>query len=242
MKTKALILSISVLALSLSSCNKQGWPYCVKADGNIVEETRILSDFDHVSFDLSGDLTITQDQDLKVPEIRIRTSENILERIETDVKGDELRIDSEKCIRKLKTFEAFLIVPDIRSVSLNGSGNIVSGNTFETEEIKLEINGSGNIEFDVEAELVESDISGSGDIELDGMTEDFQIDINGSGNINAYGLPTQYCFIDVRGSGSCEVNVEQTLDVDISGSGNVTYMGTPAVTFENNGSGSIKAK
>lgn len=239
---KSIILFSVIISFAGTSCKKDNWPYCIKANGEIVEETRTLKQFDEIDFNLSGNLHITYDPNVSAPTITIKTSKNIIDRIETEVRDETLHIKDSKCIRKLKDFDAYLTVNDLESVKLNGSGNVYGTNLFSVSEIEFDINGSGNMTFEVDAQETGADINGSGNIILKGVSNDFEVDINGSGNVKAFGLVAQHVYIDINGSGDAEVYAAKTLNVEISGSGNVTYEGTPTVNITNSGSGSVKSK
>lgn len=243
MKRSFILLALSTLIFASTSCKKDGGLRCVRANGDIVTETRTPGNFDRIEMDLSGDITLYQDTTLTEPQLTIETSENILSRIETEVNGRTLVIKEDRCIRKLNTFNVEVRVPDLAGVSLNGSGSVTSAHRLILNEIELDINGSGDMNLDIKANVTEIGINGSGSIQLDGTTNELDIDINGSGDVNAFKLEAMDCFININGSGNCEVNVSGALDVDISGSGNVTYTGSPtSFTTNNNGSGSVSPK
>ncbi|NQV53944.1 MAG: DUF2807 domain-containing protein [Flavobacteriales bacterium] len=241
MKTN-LIIATAFAGLSLISCNKDKFPYCIRANGNIIEETRTLTEFEDVDFNMPGKLYIKQDTTIKNATLTIKTSENIMDRIETDVKSNTLKITDNQCIRKLKTFEVYLTVKDLEDVRLNGSGDVITENTIVADALSFSINGSGSVDASVKSKELLLDINGSGDMDVEGQTNDIDIDINGSGNVHAYDVDAINGYVDISGSGNCEINASDALDVGISGSGNVYYLGSPRVTVNTSGSGSIQAK
>jgi len=241
MKTQLSILTLAAAtALTLNACHKDGgWP-CIRANGDIVKETRHVENFDRLEMDLSGNVYLTQDSSLTTPLVEIETSENVIDRIETEIKHNTLVIKDKRCINHLRTMNVYVKVPDIEAVYLNGSGNISSKNTFRLSSLETSINGSGNIRFSVVADEVKADINGSGDIHLDGSATEFNVSISGSGNVKAYDLDSYDCYVDINGSGDCEVTVSHLLHVEISGSGDVHYDGTPTDFYVNNqGSGNV---
>ena len=241
MKTSILALT-AISMLAFSSCKKEKWPYAVKANGNIAEETRILSDFEDVAFDIPGNLYITLDPTIKSPEITIKTSDNLFERIDTKVKNGTLTIETNKCIRKLKDFDAYLTVKDLEDVSINGSGNIYGVGSLDVDILSFPISGSGNVQFTAHTVETSILISGSGSITAAGATEDIVMDVSGSGNIKGFDMEAQNAYINISGSGNCEVYATEYMDVNISGSGNVDYKGSPRIDISTSGSGSLNSK
>lgn len=120
----------------------------------------------------------------------------------------------------------------------SGSLDVVSRNIINHS---YDINGSGDIisQFN-EGQTMRMRIQGSGNIEAVGIVNEQFIEIEGQGDIMGFGLCANSCEIESKGSGNCEVKVNDTLLVRIEGSGDVCYKGTPAVTTSIDGSGDIK--
>lgn len=96
--------------------------------------------------------------------------------------------------------------------------------------------------FNITLPAIESiTTSGTSTIEvLDFIKQkDFSLSIDGSGRFNGFKLPTENCSISIKGTGRCEVSVENRLDVVIEGTGHVYYNGDPLVTRQIKGDGSV---
>jgi len=93
--------------------------------------------------------------------------------------------------------------------------------------------------FNIETTDFTVTIDGTGSIEAGGIAENFSINVIGSGNIFGFPLLTQFCNVEVEGSGNVEVTVAQELEVNISGSGNVSYQGDPDIDANISGSGTL---
>lgn len=245
MKTSNTLLfsiALSALALTTTSCGKDHWPNCIKANKKKATETRTLDHFTEIHLEGSGNVYIYQLTDGSMPSVEIETSDNIMDRITTDVKGDKLVLTTE-CIRGNYDLTYTVRVADLSKVRISGSGNVSTKTVFDVNDIELEIDGSGDIDMDMTAKNVTCDISGSGNINLDGKCDDLDIDINGSGDISGFDFPTTDCYIDVSGSGGCEVYVNGSLNIVINGSGDVVYDGSPTeINTTSNGSGSVRKR
>jgi hypothetical protein len=239
MKTSNTLLfsiALSALALASTSCGKDHWPNCIKANKKNATETRSLENFTEIQLDGSGDVYLYQLTDSSLPTVEIETSENVMDRVTTEVKGNKLVLSTE-CIRGTYDLTYTIRVADLSKVKISGSGNVTTMTPFNLNDVNLEIDGSGNMDFETDATNVACHISGSGNIELDGTCDDLDLEIDGSGDIHAFDMPTTDCFINISGSGNCEVYVNGILNVTVSGSGDVIYDGTPT-EFSTNSSGS----
>jgi uncharacterized protein YuzE len=236
LNTVTLGLALAAISFSTTSCNKDKWPNCVKANGKMTTETRTVEDFTEIELQGEGDVFLYQISNETSHTIEIEASKNIMDRIETKVKNGKLIIDSD-CIRGKESMTFTINVANLKAMKISGSGSATTKTPFTVNNLDLEIEGSGDMYFDVTGQNMTCDISGSGDIEMDGTAMDLDIEIDGSGDIHAFDLVSKDCFIDISGSGNCEVFVNGELDVKISGSGDVYYDGTPT-SFNTDISGS----
>lgn len=242
LNTLSLVLAIGAISLSSTSCKKDKWPYCTKANGKMTTETRTLDAFTEIEIKGSGVSYLHQITSETSHSIEIEASKNIMDRIKTEVKGGKLVIDND-CIRGNSDMIFDIYVEDLSAVTISGSGSATTKTPFTVNNLDLEINGSGDMNFDVTGQNMTCDISGSGDIQMDGTAADLDIEIDGSGDVHAFDLTAQDCFIDVSGSGNCEVYVEGELNVSISGSGNVIYDGSPtSFSSDIDGSGDVSKR
>ncbi len=88
MKNIKLSILTIIIATSFSSC-KKGGVFCYKGNGELVTEERIHTGFTEISLESTGDLFVEQGSDYSV---EIETSENLMDIIETKVKGSTLEI------------------------------------------------------------------------------------------------------------------------------------------------------
>lgn len=215
--------------------------FCISGSGNIVEETRDVSNFDKVELQGSGTLIITQGENYSVT---LETDDNLLPYYETRVFGDKLEIGTRNfhCFIRNSGLIVRVTLPEVEKLAILGSGDIISTNVLNAEDLKLQIAGSGDIKLEVNVTNLETEIAGSGEATYIGSATTHNIDIAGSGDIYAFDLSTEQTSVDIAGSGSAEITAYKTLDVDIAGSGDIYYKGEPVVSQSIAGSGDIVAK
>jgi len=201
------------------------------------KEERDVSSFTGVSLGISGDLYITQGSPQKV----VVQAENNMDEIETVVKDGVLRIKTDNWNSKIKGAKIWVTMPEVESLNISGSGDIVAETPINADELELKVSGSGTIDIsELKGDEIGAAISGSGDIKLAGSADEMELRISGSGSVYADGLKVSECGIKISGSGSCKIDVTGELDVSISGSGRVTYYGNPQIDARVSGSGRVR--
>lgn len=231
-----------VLALSMVAITNAQWGKRVKGNGNIVTIERSVGDYDAVALAGWFDVELVDGNE---GELTLKGESNLLEYIKTEVKNGKLIVKVEKGVNlKPSNWNAgiYITVPveTINSVTLSGSGDIVSKTTLKSDNFNTRISGSGDITLAIEAQSVEATLSGSGDINLEGKTTNLDIQVSGSGDIKAYQLEAEFATVQVSGSADVKVTVNQSIDARVSGSGDISYRGNPEkVKSKSSGAGDI---
>jgi hypothetical protein len=211
----------------------------VRGNGNLETEQRSLSNFDGVVSHGSFDITVSTGDSHTV---NVEADENLLEYIETEVDGGTLRIKTKRGfnLRPRSDIRITVTAPNFNELSSHGSGNIKGKNLLKaTENAKLHLSGSGNIDVDIEAPAVDAEIAGSGNISVSGSAKEFSGTIHGSGDIRAVDMQSEQSKVEIAGSGNVEVFATNKLDIRIMGSGGVKYKGDAQVNTSIAGSGSV---
>lgn len=193
----------------------------------------------------------------------VLAQENIIDKLKMDVMDGVLYLSLEPGNYFNYELTVNLTMPTIESVVLSGSGDIVLGTFVGLNDLKVELDGSGDIETDgvleitgkTEIELdgsgdidlkmkatdVVADLDGSGDIDLSGTATWLKATLDGSGDIKSYKLEALNCEATLEGSGDIKVHASKNLEATLEGSGNIRYRGEPSVEAKIDGSGSIEA-
>lgn len=236
-KTRWLSLLLQIAAiLTLAACAGR----VVEGSGDLVTETRQVSDFDSISLSGSGEVIVIQgDGEF----LTVETDDNVMQHIRAEVRGRTLQLGFEEGVRFISpTRLIFRVgVDDLVGLTVSGSGDIES-DTISTDRLEATISGSGNIQIaDLTANDLQVEISGSGEFDLAGAAADQDLTISGSGKYLAGDLCGASVSVSVSGSGDATVCAMETLDADVSGSGSVNYYGRPLVNSSTSGSGRINS-
>ncbi len=237
MKNLSKTIVLSLFAIIFVGCVGQAQK--VKGNGNMIEKTRNVGNFDGIGVAGSFDVYLVAGDEGKV---EIKTESNLEPYLVTEVQGDKLKIRWKKGtnVRTTKKTTVTVYVEEIDELALAGSGDIVGKSVLKSDDLDVAIAGSGDITIEVETSRLSAAVSGSGDIQLKGKTGEFDAAVAGSGDIEAYDLICEEADLKISGSGSIKSNVSHDLNARISGSGNIKYKGSPKLEdIKVSGSGNV---
>ncbi len=123
------------------------------------------------------------------------------------------------------TMKLYVSVKSINDLQVNGGGKIVSENSLATDYITLGVSGNGTLDVDLKGNTIKAAVSGSGSMNIKGYGTSMEADVSGTGALNAYNCNLETAKARVTGSGSCLLNVTNTLDAMVLGSGAVKHKG-----------------
>lgn len=187
-------------------------------------QVRDVESFSRISFGFPGKLYLKQGSPQKV---ELEGDQDILDEIETEVSGGRLRIEKEG-----RWFDwdfnnekiiVYITVPNIEGVSVSGSGDVIGQSKIRTNDLDLNVSGSGSLTLEVDANGdVEADVSGSGDMDLKGRFNSFESDVSGSGKVVLSAAIDGTADFAISGSGKIQARGSADLvKTRISGSGKV---------------------
>jgi hypothetical protein len=235
---KKLVVFLSLGLIIFSSCRLVNGER-VKGSGNVVTDNRTVTGFSGVESYGSFDVHVSTGNHA----VKMEGEDNILAHIETFVDGDILKIRTRKgfWLQPDREVKVYVTAPSFRRVYSNGSGNIIGQNKITgTGKLELGVNGSADINLEVDAPEVSADINGSGNANLKGQTKLFRSQVLGSGNVRALELMSEETNVKIMGSGNADVYSSVKLNVDVAGSGDVRYKGGAQVNSHIAGSGGVK--
>lgn len=212
----------------------------VRGTGDMVSEEREISGFTAMDFAGIGTVIIELGEE---EALRIEGEDNLLQYIETEVRGDTLHIEMREGVNIIPTQSMFffLTAREIDRLSVSGLGNIDAPG-LEADQFLVDISGGGDINLDdLEANELSVNISGLGDLRVaDGSVEKQTVSISGGGNYNGQDFSSDIAKIAISGLGSATVWALEELEVDISGGGSVRYKGNPSIDENVSGVGRIE--
>lgn len=207
------------------------------------KDIRNVGDFNGIGLAIPANLYLTQG--LK-NEIVIEANEDLLGKIETEVRGTSLNIQFEKWYnyKGVGAINIYITVKEIKSLVVSGSGDIISKSAINSEKLSFVVSGSGSVLLDdLTTNDIEATITGSGDIRIQGKSKAKEIDVTvtGSGDFESVDIEFKEADLSITGSGSIHTFVTEDLEASITGSGRIYYKGNPLIDANITGSGKLKS-
>lgn len=250
MKTIVKILLVSLVVLFVSTaCAIPFGSRLVKGSGKIVVEDRDVRNFEEILVTGAGRIIITQGDS---ESLTIETDDNLMEYIETDVKGKTLEIGFKDGTvlssggggRALEPTDGFIFrisVIDLTNITISGAAKI-EVDKLKTDSLNIVLSGAGDINLDdLNAHKLDVLISGAGDVMVVGAVDTQNVSLSGFGRYQGFDLKSQEATVTISGAGGAEVWVSDSLEVVISGAGDVKYYGSPDMNPEISGLGRIQS-
>ncbi|TRX56103.1 DUF2807 domain-containing protein [Fulvivirga sp. M361] len=223
------LLSLLFL-LGTSSCyidlDDDGHNNCIDGRGSVKTDNYNFGEFTKVSNSIDADINITTG--VSNHRLTVQGRRNVLDHVSIYTRGGELIIESSRCIND-GDITVDLSLFELRGLFNSGSADIKGTNTWETNELIINLSGSGSIDAILDVQRLDHSISGSGDVTLSGEADNVDISIAGSGDYRAFGLIVNDYEVTIAGSGDTDIFVSDDLRGSISGSGRIKYKGTPSL-------------
>jgi len=224
-----LILAAGISTVLLSSCRLNG----VRGSGNVISETRKISDFTKI--DISGQYKVNLKQDSSLS-LTISADDNLLKYIKTDVSDGKLRIHNTKNIRSNSDLTVTVGVRNLKDIEASGAVEVTSDGKIVVQDLHFNLSGATKITMDLNAANVTTEGSGATRVNLTGQASKHNVDLSGAGKISALDFVVGDYNIETSGATKCEINVLNSLSIHTSGASSVRYRGNPK-TINNDKSG-----
>ena len=214
-----------------------------RGTGPVISQERDVASFATVDLSGEGRLLITSG---KSPGLWIEAQQNILDRLESEVSGDTLRIRERwgwfgpATLWANEPITYHVTVPNLKGIKLAGAIVVQGEDPIEAEELLVEFSGSCDIELEVQTGSLVVNTSGDSDVDLRGRADRAVFGTSGLTEITALDLASRTVTINCSGSSDIEVNASEHLKVTASGSSIVSYVGDPAVDKDISGSGEVR--
>ncbi len=224
---KNAILLFLIFSWSFTSCIIGGWDNGISGNGNVIEETREVSGFDGVHISSGIDVLLSQGDDY---EVIVEADENLMEVIETDLKGSMLVVGTDRVnIRRARSKRVHVTLPELTELRISSAGDCEGQTPFSCGDLRVSISSAGDLSLEAEAQRIELDISSSGDARLAGSADVFDVDLSSAGDLHAFDLIAREVRVSVSSAGDARVHATGEISMTASSAGNIYYKGDARV-------------
>lgn len=236
MKKGQILMSGIVLlttAVTMTSCVSSCNTNTLFGDKCIVE-WRSLKGFEEI--EISGSPTVYYIQADSFS-VKVKGTEGQVENIITETNGKTLVIRNKGKFGMFNVqlgedgeLAVYVTSPDLTSISLNGSGDFISRQRIDTDDMDVTLRGSGDIQVDdLICDRCHVELIGSGDIDLTSVeAQEASAVLIGSGDIDLCLQKVDDTRLSLKGSGDITVEFNKdcgSVDCDLRGSGDITLEG-----------------
>ena len=202
------------------------------------EKTFTVSDFSKIY--LRGPYEVHLRQTSKCG-LTIVAKDEYLEKLEVSSSGGELHIELDgKNYKKTRSIEVYINFKNLEKIDIEGAVDLVCENQIKTDNLKLEFDGAGNVELNINSNKMIAEISGVGNFEIEGQTDYHKVNFSGIGSYEAQDLHSKYTIVESNGIGSVKVYASNKFKGEANGIGSVDYYGDPDdVSIDATGLGSV---
>ncbi len=209
----------------------------LEGKGKMITETRVLEPFTEVSFGGSGEVVLEMGDK---PQIVIETYENLMPILMTEVHNNRLKVKFNE--RRTRDADVYLHItaPAFTKIDFSGAVEFSSEGKLISDRLSIDLSGATEGFLEIETQNLKSEMSGAGDLELSGIALSQEISLSGACDIDAEDLVTEDTAIRISGAGDVRVHAEKTLNIRVSGAGSVGFKGNPEITKKVSGFGSVE--
>jgi len=210
----------------------------IKGNGKVVKQEREISSFSGIEVGGAFKVYLTQGSS---ETLTVEADENLLEVIETEVRGSTLRIRTTEDIRDSEALNIYITFKDLNELDVSGACELTGENKFKLGDLDLDCSGASDLMLKVDAKNMLMDCSGASQMDLYGSAESIMMDISGASHMDASDLEVKICEAEISGASSAKVNVSSELSAEVSGAGSLKYTGDPIIkSHEVSGAGSMR--
>lgn len=214
-----------------------------------VTEDRLIKGFEEVEVVGSPNVYYTQADSFSV---RVKGPDNFVDNILTEKNGKTLTVRNKGkwgvvniSFSDEDELAVYVTSPDLVAVRVNGSGDFISTDLIDTDNMNITLRGSGDINIDkLLCDRCDVELIGSGDIDLPEVeAKETSAVLVGSGNIKMGLSKVADTRLSLKGSGDIKVDFSEgcrSVDCTVNGSGDIGLSGKIGhFRGEKHGSGDI---
>jgi len=195
-----------------------------KGDGPREKRSLNPGSFDSIRIQANGNITMRNGD----PGVVIEGSRNQLDLLSVRVEDNVLHIEPTEKVSFQPGLDFTVSVPRFEGFSSRGIFELqTSGSPLNGNQVTIEISGSGNYSFHLNARHVSVTHNGFGNVTLVGLAESLVAQVNATGSFNSQNLLTENANVQVSGVGGARVYASEYLEAKATGIGSIKYRGNP---------------
>ncbi len=231
MKNYAIDLSANIILLFVlisSSCISE------RNYGPVEKEIRRVGDFTGIEVSHGINVYIAKSDEKR---LEVETSEDLMDDLITEVRGDNLKIYFDSNFIWVKTANVYVNAESLTKIKASGGSDVRGEDEIRGRDLELSASGGSDIRLNVDVDNLEVEVSGGADVELAGIAHYLEASTSGGADLRAYELITQIARLEASGGSDIKVFVEEEIEARASGGAGIKYRGNPEIKDVRDSSG-----
>lgn len=219
--TFALLLSSLVLTAQHSG-EKDLENFRGVAVSSSVEATLVKGDKNHIYVEVKN---------VDLDDVKVEIEKGILY-VGKKNKNWNINWGSGKRIKAIITY-----ADELSYLSASSSADLVADEVVYSDQLKINVSSSGDMNIEVEAQELDIDVSSSADLNIKGSAYKAQIDASSSADLNGKKLIVDEVKVSASRSADVYIHVKNKLKAKASSSADIVYYGNPTNVDRSSSSG-----
>lgn len=224
--------SFLLLILLATSCIFIG--PSIKGNGDVVREIRDVDDFSSVKVSHGLEVHLVPD---KSGFVVVEADNNLLQTIETEVSGNELKIYTKDQIRLAESKKVFVHYQQIDRIRSSSGSFVYTDEILQSKSLILTASSGSHQKIAINTSRLNTKCSSGAHISIEGKSQEATFKASSGSHIKAKNLITDKSNADVSSGGHITFTVLEQLDGEASSGGHIYYYGKPKETYINKSSG-----
>lgn len=219
------------------TCGFGSGEYDYETDGNT--RTFGFQDFDEIRVSNSFRVQVFKSDEYNV-ELRGKRAD--LDGVMIQQSGDRISISHEEeddWNNNSDDITVSIYMPDLTYFRASGGcrGDIEN---FERGNLELDLSGNTDFDLDIDIDELDIDLNGEAKLEVFGDAKMLNVELSGRGYLNSFNLDAENVTISSSGNSTAKVFADDAITVSSSGQSRVTYRGTSNVTISESESSRVR--
>lgn len=165
------------------------------------------------------------------PQAVVRMDDNLADRIEATVTGDQLRLGIKPGMSvRNATLSAELTLGELDRLAASGASRVILTSTVTRPALQLVVSGASSVTGPIQIGQVQATASGASTLALSGQVQDLRLTAAGSCRLPLADLTVGRLDATLSGASNAVVTVSDTVAAQASGASVLRYRGSPRVT------------
>ena len=232
MKRLVSLLIFFAISSSFGSCIFIG--PSVKGNGHVVKETRNLTGFKSIKASTGLDVFLIQDS---MDQVVVEADENLLQIIDTQLKGTVLEIYTNQPIRWSKSKKVYVHFSSLEGVKSSSGSVVRSQSEIVAGQFELSASSGSQQYIGLNCEKLVGRSSSGAQVHLSGKSKKSDLKASSGSHMKAEDLVCEESVADVSSGAHIWIRVNREFSGEASSGGHIYYFGAPERVTVNTSSG-----